>query len=412
MAVFSLRLVVQVSMLFLLARYLGPAQFGAFAGVAALAVGLGTLSSFGLGFVVLSETARTADAARQVVPQAAGATLLSAVILAPVYLLLSDLMLGNPVALPVLLLLGASEFVLMPWLLLLVYRLQGLGRVASGQLLILPPLGLRLAGLAALAVWVPESRLIDYAVIYATATLAGLLLAMWRVRSELPLRPRWPGRSLLRQGMGYAVMNFTAVNPTELDKSLALRLLGGHDAGLYALASRSLAFVTLPVGAMVLSVQPRVLARANEPNQGVGRLVALTLGVSFGFGCLAGAALYLAAPTLIAWAMGDGFDGIAKATSQVALIAPFLTARIAGGGILQALRAPWQRTVIELTGLLALLSFALALAPGLGLAGVVYAVLVSEALMALASALSIWHRLGRRAGGVTPTVSESGADHG
>lgn len=37
LAVFGLRLVVQVSMLFLLARYLGPAAYGEFAAVAALA---------------------------------------------------------------------------------------------------------------------------------------------------------------------------------------------------------------------------------------------------------------------------------------------------------------------------------------------------------------------------------------
>lgn len=412
MAVFVLRLLIQVAMLFLLARYLGPAQFGAFAGVAALAVGLGTLSSFGLGFVVLAETARSPAAAPQVVSKAAGATVLSAAILAPAYVLLNEVLLGGPAGLPIVLLVAVSEFLLMPWLLLLVYWLQGLGRVAGGQLLVLLPLGLRLSGLTALAFWMPESRLIDYAVVYATANLAGLLLAVWWVRSLLPIRPRWPGLGFLRQGVGYAVMNFTAVNPTELDKSLALRLLGGHDAGLYALASRSLAFVTLPVAALVLSVQPRILARATEPSQGVGRLIALTVGLSFGFGCLAGAALYVAAPPLIAWAMGDGFDGIAKATGLVALIAPFLTARIAGGGILQALRAPWLRTGIELTGLINLLVLAFALAPGLGLAGVVYAVLASEALTALASALTIWHRLGWHGRSVTPAASGPDIGHG
>ena len=49
--VLGLRLLVQADMLLIVARMLGPHQFGAFAGVAALAVILGTLLTFGIHLV-------------------------------------------------------------------------------------------------------------------------------------------------------------------------------------------------------------------------------------------------------------------------------------------------------------------------------------------------------------------------
>ena len=61
LAIYTLRLVTQVALLFLVARYLGPSQLGESAGNAALAVGLGTLSSFGLGFLVLGESAKSPE---------------------------------------------------------------------------------------------------------------------------------------------------------------------------------------------------------------------------------------------------------------------------------------------------------------------------------------------------------------
>ena len=51
--VLGLRLVVQAGTLLLVARMLGPEQYGAFAAIAALAVLMGTFATFGTHFVLL-----------------------------------------------------------------------------------------------------------------------------------------------------------------------------------------------------------------------------------------------------------------------------------------------------------------------------------------------------------------------
>ena len=59
-AVLGVRLFVQAGTLLIVARMLGPEQFGVFVGVAALAVMLGTLSTFGSHLMLLGEMAKAA----------------------------------------------------------------------------------------------------------------------------------------------------------------------------------------------------------------------------------------------------------------------------------------------------------------------------------------------------------------
>ncbi|QJX02113.1 oligosaccharide flippase family protein [Alcanivorax sp. IO_7] len=53
--VLGLRLIIQAGTLLLVTRILGPEKFGAFAGVVALAVLLGTLSTFGANIIFLDK---------------------------------------------------------------------------------------------------------------------------------------------------------------------------------------------------------------------------------------------------------------------------------------------------------------------------------------------------------------------
>src|SRR5690348_9623034 len=86
--VFGLRLVVQAGTLLLVARALGPDSFGAFAGVAALAVMLGTLATFGTHLLLLGEVSREPSRRTEILRHAVPLTLLCGGILLAVYLLI------------------------------------------------------------------------------------------------------------------------------------------------------------------------------------------------------------------------------------------------------------------------------------------------------------------------------------
>ena len=182
------------------------------------------------------------------------------------------------------------------------------------------------------------------------------------------LRPHRPESATLRQGAGYAVMNFMAINPSEVDKALALRLLGAGDAGLYALASRGLAVVTLPVIAMVLSAQPRIFRESNSKTGGRSsdrRNADPVVWVWTGRSHL----LYFAAPALLQLLLGSQYEEIGEVISAIAFIAPFMALRFATGGILLALGRPIWRAGIEGASLLVMIGFALTLTPLHGILG-------------------------------------------
>ena len=164
-AVLGIRLLVQAGTLLIVARVLGPHDFGAFAGVAALAVMLGTLSNFGTHIELLAEVSREPQRHATVLPVALSTTLLCGSALFALYMLLATTLLGEAgIGIDVLIALGLAELILQPLLNLPGAEHQGHGRIATSQLLTTLPLAMRL--LAAATVWLlhPLDPLRDYAI--------------------------------------------------------------------------------------------------------------------------------------------------------------------------------------------------------------------------------------------------------
>ncbi|MDZ4379187.1 MAG: polysaccharide biosynthesis C-terminal domain-containing protein [Xanthomonadaceae bacterium] len=384
LVVYGVRLIIQIALLFGLARWLGPTEFGEFAGVAALAMGLGTLSGFGLGFVVLAESAKSADAGQATLEQAVPATLLSAALLMPIYFWLAMGVLDSNAGLVGLVLIGLSELLLVPLLGLIGHRLHGLGFVASSQAVVLWPMALRLAGLIVCIMLEPARTLDVYALVHGLGALFALALG-WTLagaKAVLPNRLRRPDWATLRQGARYALMNLAAMSPGELDKALALRLIGSTGTGVYALASRSMVVVTLPVSAMLQAALPRLIQGLHEPDRTHRQLLGLVLSLSGMYGMASALLLHWAAPPLLEILFGEAYEGIGSVVANIAWIAPFMSLRIATGATLFALGRPLLRSSIEGSALAILVALALILTPRFGIDGIVWAVLISEAAMA------------------------------
>jgi O-antigen/teichoic acid export membrane protein len=391
MAVYVVRLAVQLALLLILARWLGPVHYGEFASVAALAMGLGTLSGCGLGFVVMSESACSAASGQAVLAKAVPATVLSAALLLPLYLWLAVAVIGSGAGLTGLGLIGVSELLLVPLLGLLSHRLHGLGFVALSQALALWPVALRLTGLVlymALAV-MPDIKI--YAFVHAAGALVALALSsvLAAEYAQLPESLRWPDQAMLRHGARFATMHFTATVPGELDKTVALRLLGASGTGLYALASRGMAVVTLPVMAMLQAVLPRLIQQLHDPAADGQRLLWVALSLAALYGVAAATLLYLIASPLVESLAGPLYEGLGALVKKISLIAPFLSLRHATGTTLFALGRPMLRSTIEGAAVVTLILLALLLTPRFGLNGLVWAVLTSEAAMATAGMLAI-----------------------
>lgn len=383
--VLGLRLIVQAGTLLLVARMLGPQQFGAFAGVAALAVVLGTLSTFGTHLVLLGEVSKDPVRRNQVLPYAIPTTVLCGGVLLAVYLAICLLVLhAAGVPSTVLLAIGFAETLLQPLFGLLAVEHLALGRIARSQLLQTLPLALRLAAAAIVFLVRPADPLAAYGYGYFLASVVALGIAMGTLPAPWPTLHSWrlPRLPEIREAAGYAALNVTATSPAELDKTLATRLLPLPAAGLYAAGARIIGAATLPVMAMMLSALPRLFREGRDLPRRTARLVRWIFAATLAYSIALTVVLWLVAPIFV-WIFGTKYEGIQHVIHWLCLAVPGMALRMAAGNILMALGRPWARVGFEVAGLVALLVAAILLTRQFGIIGMPLALACSEWVMAI-----------------------------
>lgn len=377
--VLGMRLCVQAGTLLLVAWLLGASQFGAFAGVAALALMLGTLATFGTHLVLLGEVAKEPSRREQILPYAIPCTLFCGSLLLVVYLLISVHLLDEAgLSIFVLLLIGIAETLLQPLFALMTSEHHALGRIARAQLLQLLPMVIRFGAAVIVYVLHLSHPLEAYALGYVAASMASLAYGAsllparwpsWRCW-RLPCRREWAGT------FGYAVINITRAGPSELDKTLALKLLPPGVAGVYAAAARVIGAITLPVVAMMLSALPR-LFREGSGSQSTAHLLGWMYAVALGYSLLLAGALWLFAPVFDS-IFGEQYQGITEMIRWLCPAIPGMALRLVAGNALMALGKPWMRVGFEVAGLMVLVIAGVVLVGWLGVIGLPLALACAE----------------------------------
>lgn len=377
--VLGLYLLVQAGTLLLVARMLGPHLFGAFAGVASLAVLLGTISTFGTHIVLLGEVAKDPSRRDQVLAYAIPTILVCGGIFLAIYLAVCLLVLRVGVPWTVLLTIGTAEIWLQALLRLAVSEHQGLGRIARSQLLKTLPILLRLTAAVSIFLTHPTDPLIAYGYAYPMASLLALMLAVRTFPSMWPTPRKWrlPEIDELRSNAGYAALSITASGPGELDKTVAAKLLQLSAAGLYAVGTRIIAATMLPISAMTESALPRLFREGSEQPRRTGRLLLWILSVAFIYSFAIATLLWLAAP-LFEWIFGTKYHGVDNAVRWLCVALPGMALRMSMGNILMALGRPWVRVGFEVAGVAVLVVAAIPLAAGFGVSGMALALACSE----------------------------------
>ena len=389
--VYLVQVAIKLALLVLVAMYLGPSEFGKFAALTALAISLGTLSTFGLGYIVLRQTAISPEKGETVLVCTIPATILSTAMLMPLYLWLCRNFLESDTGTLYLLLIGLTEFIFIPLVLACSQRLQGMDLVPRSQALILLPHLFRLVGIVTCFMFFPNESYETYILVYFLASVVVLPIALTMIGFLKPfLRSGFPTVSQILGASPFALMRFTSITPMEIDKTLALRLLHQEDAGIYSLAARGFSMAAVPITAIIMSVQPRLIRSMHSDTASLNWMIVRILAIAGLVGMIAGLAMAAILAPLAQSLMGREFSGIDRTLQLLALAAPFMAIRIAGGGLLVPLNRPLLRSYIELAGLAVLVSMAIILASQYDISGLILAVIISESGMALAFLVYLW----------------------
>jgi O-antigen/teichoic acid export membrane protein len=355
-AVLSLRLLIQAGFLLMLTRLLGTAMFGVFSGVAALAVLLGSLSSAGTHLVLLAEVSVAPGGREPVLRYALPVSLAAGLLLLLLYMALAlPLLRTSGLSADIALAIGLGEIVFQPFIMLVAMETLAHDKTARSQLLLTLPLFFRLCAVLPVYFFVSENSLRMFAWVY----LASIVLAFLIVKRHLPEKwPSWrawrlPSLPEIRHSLGYAILNFTASAPLEADKTLTLRLLPPHVAGIYATGTRIVCALVLPITAMILGALPRLYRQGADDSAGQRKLHRWIFLATSIYSLVIAVALAVAAP-LFTFLFGASYADLTPMLRLLACVVPAISLQISASNILMGQNRPWTRAALEISGLMVL----------------------------------------------------------
>jgi len=390
----AIRVASQALWVVIIARQLGPNSYGAFSGIAGLAVTLGGFTGLGLGLVMHQEVSRHAVNFGSYWHNALRLVLISGIVFTGVFALVAPYMMEWHLSVLAIMAIGAAELLCFPVVTLCAFAFAAHER--SGWSAAIPVLMACARLVAGLCFWrlIEHHILENYVWFHFGASVVAAYICLVVTTSILrptPLRIpiRWRD---IREGFGFSTVWATGIALSSLDKSLVLRSSGGTTAGLYTAVYRFTSVLAQPMDALVSAAMPRLFRKGAGDATHPRLLAHLALAI-FGYAVLAGMILWAAAD-LLPILLGRAFAPAVSATRWMALFLPCYGLRMLGTNVLMASGCKKLRVLVEGFGLLTLFFFAIRWLPAYGLYGAVIMIIATEASLATLawSAVYIAHR--------------------
>jgi len=390
---YVVRLLCQVGAFVLVARALGPRDFGLFVSIVALSAVLGRVASMGSSDLLVREASRS-GLVRELLGSATLFVMLVSIPLLGLIVALSGLFVEQPSTLVVL---GVGAVHLLPERLILFFASLhlGTGEIWRSSLVEVAQGLLRLS--AACVLFALGGGLLMWTALYALsfAVLAvGVLIALQRGGFLPDLRAGLRGLpAFVREGWVFALGRLSTTAFSQLDKPMLAWLASPTIAGIYGAANRVIEAALLPLSALLVAAYRRHFQAGEQGLRESHAFALRMLPLSLGTAVLSGLALWLGAP-ILPLVLGEDYEQVVAAVRLLAalvllhgLLGPVADA-LTGAGM-QA-----HRTAIQCIALLVNLLLNFTLIPDYGIYGAIAATLLSTFLMVALAGLQ--HLLARR----------------
>ena len=390
-----LRVGMQAAYFVLIARALGTRDFGAYVGVLAVVAVAAPFASLGSGSLLIKHVARTPHTFPQHWGKALATTLLTGTILLGIVTIVARVWLPASISLRLVLAVGAADllFVRLVDISAQAYQAyQRLPRTALLQLLLSP---LRLVAAITLVTVTSTPTAVEWGMLYLVSALVGAGVALALVKRELG-GPEFHVRQLgseLREGAFFSVSHSAQTSISDIDKAMLARLATLEATGVYAAAYRLVDVAFLPIGSLLVATYARFFQHGVQGVRATARYARRLLGLGACYGLLAGAALYLLAPTLPA-ILGDEYRGAITTVRWLAVLPLLKTIYYLGADALTGAGYQGARTMVQVSVAAVNVLLNVWLIPLYSWRGAAVATVLSEGLLGLAIWTTLWH-LGR-----------------
>lgn len=306
----AITMALQAAYFVLIARSLGPGQYGAFVGATALIAALSPFSAVGIGGVLVKNVSRNPERFSESLGNAVltlfglGLALLVAVFLA------SPFILSNKVPFLLVFLVGVSDLFFGGIVILAGLAFQAFEML--GQTAQLGAIQSAVRASAALIMLLVSGHptAVSWAVLYLASTVVAAVYASCVVWKRLG-RPRLATnrlRSEIVESFSFSVGASSAAFYNNIDKPLMVRLGSLEAAGIYAIAYRIIDLAFQPVAALQASAFSKFFQHGSGGIAQSVRYAKRLLRIGVGYGVLAGFALFFGGP-LFPYIFGRQFAG-------------------------------------------------------------------------------------------------------
>jgi len=343
----AVRLALQVVVFAIVAGSLGPAQFGAFASVAALAAIFSSLSGWGGDQLLLRRVGRSRDDLPKAMATALAFLALSAPPLVLLAMIVVPLAIDRSIPWQLVLFISVSDIALTQINAIGAACYQAVGRPMGTMRL---SVGFAVARVLAALLWVaaaPRHDALSWAHFYFAISALGAVVSAWRVMRELG-RPVWQiAWHEWRDGFQFALQAASQSAFGSIDRPVVAALSSLSVAGLYAAANRIVTAAGIPVNALLWSAYVRFFQVGVSGPRASARLAVRLLPVGIGLGAVGAVATLILAP-LAPRVLGHSYSGTHAALLILAPLPIFRAVHSLGLDVLVSTGRTALRTVVQI----------------------------------------------------------------
>ena len=398
----GMRLLIQAIYFIIIARCLGPGQYGAFIAATALTAVMSPFVGLGYGSLLIKNVSRDRRLFAEYWGNGLMMTLVSGSILTFLAMGVCRLVLPRSIPMQVIILLSVSDLIFMKLLDMAAWAFQSVERLSgNAQLNVLASLT-RLIGIAGLALAVSHPGVLAWSAVYVAGSIVAALVAVAWVtfslgKPKLALR-RIPGESV--EGFYFSVSLAAVTIYNDIDKAMVARLATLEAAGVYAAAYRLIDVAVIPVRALLCAAYPSFFRVGKEGLGATIRHSRRLLVRIVPYSLFAFLALLVGAP-LVPHILGHQYADITAALRWLALLPVLKTLHYFIADALTGAGHQRTRTLTQVGVAAFNILINLWLIPAYGWRGAAWSSLASDGLLALSMwfIVTLLHRRDRSACG-------------
>jgi len=381
---FGMRLLIQAAYFIIIARCLGPGQYGGFVAATALTGVISPFVGLGCGPLLIKNVARDRRLFSEYWGNGLMMTLVSGSVLVFFAMALCRLVLPRSIPMLVIALISVSDLIFVKILDMGTWAFQGVERLSgNAQLNVLVSLT-RLFGIAGLALGVSHPGVMAWSAVYlAGSILAAVIAVVWVTlslgRPKLALhRIRGEGA----EGCYFSVSLSAMTIYNDIDKTMVARLATLEAAGVYAAAYRLIDVAFIPVRALLSATLPGFFRTGAEGLSASMRYGKRMLMKALPYSLFAFAACMIGAP-LAPHILGRQYADVTEALRWLAFLPVLRTLHYFIADALTGAGHQGTRTLVQ-TGVAAFnVLINLWIIPAYGWRGAAWSSIASDALLAL-----------------------------